>query len=364
LIKKVVAFGATLACLSLFLATPSGAEAQRCPSSPPVGSAGWYDYVQTYNGACSTRHNYDRQFDDVTLTRLVDGRNTLSVTASTALAGAIASIRVNGKEFIGSGGYGSALQYAFHAWQQGGSPSECYNPTQAGARIDSDEQVAPFHKRSSTSALYTLAARDRSTMHSAQRPAMFMTRGDTHPGFDGCIAADHQPDAQPYKMGLSPYWLETEVRMWPALENVIQMTAKLTSDDARHDHFHGVLVAYVQRDFTDVFSYDAATHRLVPQPPAHHASRDPLVRCTADGSYCLGIYVRPEVLGNDAYYYAMSREPTPYNAMLGDYTVQVSYPTTDVARGDRLFYEQFLVVGDRDRVAGTLRALGSTVGQS
>ncbi|MCW6004286.1 hypothetical protein K1W54_06780 [Micromonospora sp. CPCC 205371] len=55
----------------------------------------------------------------------------------------------------------------------------------------------------------------------------------------------------------------------------------------------------------------------------------------------------------------MSREPEPYKAYFGDYTVQITTPAAGVGAGGitRLEYRAYLVVGNRDRVATTLTEL-------
>lgn len=335
-----------------------------CVAPPASDAAATYDFIHTYRSECATNRNYDRTFPDVTLATTVDGTNRLSVTTSTALAGAIASVRVNDKEFIASGGYGAALQYAFHAWQEGEAASECYNPTQAGTRLDAEGQQAPYHRKSSTSALYTMAKSGLS-VRTESRPAMFMTRADTTPGWDGCHGVDFQPDRVPFSQGLSPYWLQTTVDLQPdgaqELSNVIRLEATLTSDDDAHDHFDGVLVAYLQRDFTDAFSVDPTTRVLTRRPKDSYTSKEPLARCTTDGAYCMGILTVPSAVAAGTYYYSMSRPPSPYNGMTGEDTIQITAPRGTVARGDKVSYEVYLAVGNRQRVADTLAALQGVV---
>jgi hypothetical protein len=345
--------------LPLYLVPSSSASAVHC-TPPSPSSPTYYGFVHTYRDECATNQNYDRTFPDVTVSRLVDGRNRLSVTTSAAIGGAVASLKVNDKEFIASGGYGSAFQYAFHAWNEGGAASECYNPTQGGASIDTKDSEAPYHSNPSTTALYTMEQATAGAIRTAARPAMFMTRADPNPGYGGCFARDHQPDASPFNQGLSPYWLDADVQLdhgIPGLDNVIRMSSVLTSDDADKDHLNGVLVAYLQRDFSKVFSYDRATHRLRTEPNPTVASADPIARCTVQGDYCLGIYIRPSVRASGAYYYSMTRPPLPYNGMLGEDILQVDFPANDVRRGERLQYELYVAVGNRDRVADSIRAL-------
>jgi hypothetical protein len=355
--------GAVLAAVTVMTAaiTPVAATAAQSPcEAPPRDSPSYNDFVLTYKSECAAKKNYDRAFPDVTATIVVDKRNTLAVTTSTALAGAIASVKVNNKEFISSGGHGAAFQYAFHAWQKGGAASECYNPTQAGTRRDDVGKKPPYHDPS-TSALYAMA-KSGSTIRAEARPAMFITLADTKPGWGDCLSADYQDKRVPFTMGLSPYWLKTAIELAPdhdapALENVFRATATITSEDERHDHFSGVLVAYLQPDFTSVFSYSPTTRRLAPKPVNSHASKDPMVRCTDDGDYCLGMYVKPEVLGDKAYYYTMTREPMDYNGHFGENTIQVTSPSGPMDKGDKVNYETYVVVGNKSRVESTMTQL-------
>ncbi|WP_143445993.1 hypothetical protein [Kibdelosporangium aridum] len=363
-IRRVAVIAVATVAGALF--TPATVPAAQNSCVPPHWeSPEYYDFIHTYKSECASKQNYDRTFPDVTVSAQVNWWTRLAVTTSTAQAGAIASLKVNNKEFIASGAKGSSLQYAFHAWQQGGAPSECYNPTQAGARIEGETQPPPHHGPS-TSALYTMA-RTGSSIRTEARPAMFMTRTDPKPGWDGCFGADHQPDRVPFSMGLSPYWLRTQVELapdhaMPTLDNVVRLAASITSEDTPHDFFNGVLVAYLQRDFTEVYSYDLAGGTTTVRPPESYASKDPMMRCTSDGNHCLGMYVRPQVLGTQAYYYTMTRPPTPYNGMLGEATIQVTSPSGKMSTGDTLGYETFLAVGNKDRVSSAIGKLHRLMG--
>ncbi|MEH1127873.1 hypothetical protein [Micromonospora sp. CPCC 206061] len=342
--------------------------AEGCPPVPANQNPAdptFYDFVSTYRSACADRRNWDRSFADATVSTVVDGRVRLSVTASSALAGAVASLKVGGKEYIASGGHGAAMQYAFHAWHAGTQATECYNPTQAGSRLDDVGHEPPFHGPS-TSALYRLTGTG-ATIRTAARPAMYMERTDPTLGWNSCRAADHQPDRLPYSAGLSPYWLSTEVRLAPdhglaGLENVIKLAAVLDSEDDLHEHFNAVLVAYLQRDFTATYTYDPAT-RTLREFSGDLATLLPSIRCTADGAYCLGMYFPAADLPG-AYYYTMTRAPFAYNAYLGEHTVQMTAPTSRVGAGGttRLRYDTYLVVGDLARAADTLAEVHRQVG--
>jgi hypothetical protein len=323
----------------------------------------FYDYVHSYNGDCASRANWDRSFADVTISTTTGAGPAIDVTTSTALGGAIASLKVNRREYIASGGHGGALQWAFHAWRAGTSATECYNPTQAGSRLD-DAGGPPWHGPS-TSALYVHQQVGASSVRTESRPAMYIERADPNPGFGGCRAGDYQPDRVPYSFGLSPYWLRTSVGLGPengvgGLDNVIRMSAALTSEDDVYPNFDGLLVAYLQRRFTDTFTLDPGSGRLSVRQPNDPGVPRPIVRCTAGRDECLGMYFRPAAMPS-AYYYALTNGPTPYNGNSGEYTVQVTVPATGVgaAAARELTFEVFIAVGNLGQTVGAIRKLAS-----
>ena len=363
----------TLACIAPItpmLTTSSNASPlSSCPSAPTPSvpsNPAYYAYVNTYDPRCSSQTNWTRSFADTTISTLVDGTVPVSVTTSTALSGAIASLKVAGKEYIASGGHGAALQYTFHAWQADTpSGSECYNPTQAGTRMDDAGQQAPWHAPS-TSALYQMSA-TQNTISTASRPAMFITLADPGTGADPsalsgtCVASTYQSNSSPYTSGLSPYWLTTQVQLGASgLSNVIRLSATLSSQDTIYQHFDGVLIAYLQQDFTANYQVDPATGATTALQSTA-ASTEPTERCTADGAYCLGVYVRAAAMPT-AYYYVMTRDPDAANGMFGEYTSQITVPTSSFGSGSQLNYETYLIVGTRRRVASTIAQLHQLVG--
>ena len=230
-------------------------------------------------------------------------------------------------------------------------------PPDAVARTWARRRVAPRR-----------AARDGMRSRTAVRPAMFIERSDPDPAWNSCRSVDYQPDRLPYSAGLSPYWLNTEVRLAPdhglaGLANVIKLSAVLTSEDALYEHFDAVLVAYLQRDFTATYTYDPATN-AVRQFSGDLATGLPSIRCTADGAYCLGIYFRAADLPG-AYYYTMTRAPFPYNGYCGENTTQITAPASRVGVGGttQLRYDTYLVVGNLARAADTLAQVHRRLGR-
>jgi hypothetical protein len=323
-----------------------------------MSNPAFYDYVHTYRGDCASTGNWDRAFQDVTVSRTAGG-HTLAVTTSTALGGAVASVKVDGREYIASGGHGSALQWAFHAWRAGTSATECYNPTQAGSRVD-DAGGPPWHGPS-TSALYVHQRAGPATIRTESRPAMYISRADPNPGFGGCHASDFQPATSPFTFGLGPYWLKTAVALTPdshAPDNVIRLSSELTSEDSLRDNFDGVLVAYLQRRFTDSFSVDPRTGAVTGRDVSAASVNQAVVRCTSSRAECLGLYFRQAAMPG-AYYYSLTRGPSPYNGNSGEYIAQVTVPVTNVgAGGARLLRsEVYVAVGSLSRTVAALTAL-------
>jgi len=193
---------------------------------------------------------------------------------------------------------------------------------------------------------------------------MYIPRSSTTPGYGGCIASDHQPDRSPFTFGLSPYWLDTLVQLGPdntlrGLDNVVRLTAHLTSEDTYHQGFDGVLAIYLQRTFTATFDYDPATGQLT-RHQSDFAASHPVIRCTADQAYCLGTYFPPSAMPS-AYYWIQTEGATPYNGMSGAFIEQITVPASGVGQGGltRLDYEAYLAVGNLSRVMSTLDSLDS-----
>src|SRR3954468_25046913 len=95
----------TLVVASVALVSSASPEPARaaCPSVPQpqtMDNPAFYAFVQSYRGDCATRANWDRTFDDVTVSSTTGAGDKIDVTTSTALAGAVASVKVNGQEYI------------------------------------------------------------------------------------------------------------------------------------------------------------------------------------------------------------------------------------------------------------------------
>jgi hypothetical protein len=144
------------------------------------------------------------------------------------------------------------------------------------------------------------------------------------------------------------------------LANVIQLSATLTSQDTSYANFDAVLIAYLQRDFTATYQVDPV-QGMPSTAPATGATLAPTERCTADGAYCLGIYF-PSAAMPRAYYYLLTRGPDAANGLFGEDTTQVTIPANSIGSGSQLSYRTYLIVGNKQRVATTIKSLHDQLG--
>ncbi|MGZ3141201.1 hypothetical protein ACVDFE_04190 [Lentzea chajnantorensis] len=354
---------ATAALLGGLLAPAQAEETVSCQAPDPFDMRvqEHYDFALLYKTQCASKQNWDRTFADVTI-----ATDRVSVTASTALAGAIASVRHGGREYIGSGGHGSALQWAVRPsvaklGQSDGRPhtTECYNPTQAGSQKDDHDEPPPFHGPS-TSALTRFEKTGPTSYAAASRLAMYVPLGERSK-FDSCDPAHYQDPApvageavNPMPLGLSRYWLNPDVDV---RDNVIRLGAGLHVEDAEPAAHLGevytTVVAYTLKDFTRQYTY--VDGGAVPFVDDWDHKNRPLLRCTEGGEHCLGLYwQRSRFPQGTAYAYQASVEPNEYTAWGGSYTVEVTFKTT----GQRhAALEAYAAVGTQQEVIATLDRL-------
>lgn len=335
-----------------------------CPPPPEpqdMRNEAYYQFVMTYKSECAEHTNWGTYYPDLTISS-----DQVSVTASTALAGAIASVRYGGKEYIGSGGHGAAFQWAVRPFVRPiGAPdtvqpkaTECYNPTQAGSQKDDDGKTAPYHWPS-TSALSQFEKVGDNRYLAASRLAMYVPiPQQTKLPDDNCKAADYQPDQSPMSLGLSHYWLNPDVSV---SGNVIELRAGLHVEDqepaANVGEVHSTIVAYTQRDFTKEYAY--LNGQLVPFDATRwDHKKSPSLRCTENGTHCLGMYLPNSQTREDAYVYLESRAPDEYTAWGGSYTIEATF----VSRNSRhVDMQAYAVVGDKQKVTETFDRLSSPV---
>ncbi|NKE60419.1 hypothetical protein FXN61_27960 [Lentzea sp. PSKA42] len=326
-----------------------------------------YQFAMTYKSECAATTNGEKTYPDVTIST-----DQVSVTASTALAGAIASVKYRDKEYIGSGGHGAAFQWAIRPYVRPTGapdtvppgPTECYNPTQAGSQKDDDEKEPPFHGPS-TSRLSLFEKTSKTSYIATSRLAMYVPASQRSKFPEApCTGSDYQDltpvegeDPNPMSTGQSRYWLSPDVSV---NGNVIKLHAGLHVEgdepEANLGEIHSTIVAYTQRDFTKEYSY--VDRRLVPFDRTNwDHKKSPSLRCTENGTHCMGMFLKNSTTRGDAYVYLESRAPDEYTAWGGSYTIEATFVST--TRERHLDMSAYAVVGDLQKVTDTFdRLLG------
>lgn len=343
------------------------------------------DAINTYDPTLAATQNYSRSG----LADLVLSNQGVDVRLSVALAGAIASVRVGGREVIASGGHGSAFQFDVHPLPDLG---ECYNPTEAGNMADdyrdtkgnpqypsatSPLPTAPtqFHGPSTSEMVLTPPYwQPVATLANGQQMARTMARMAYYVppfgGFQGTNPAGctpTYPNDVGQAVGLSRYILDKEVRLGSWVDAgtgqsiaqgfpIIGMRATLTIEAGEQPAARGfnvVLIAYLLDEFTSSL-YPNGT---VAQPPWPGAPDQPNGLYSPD-DYCLGLYGLPATgnSGNHHYpIYYVQFMPAPAIAN----TVQITWAARDVTPGSISYYA-YAVAGSREWVTGVLAALQTT----
>ncbi len=321
--------------------------------------------IDTYNPCLAARMNAGQTFSDQHLSSIVDNTNHVDLTTSTALAGAVASLRVNGKEFIASGGHGSALQYALHDDTRG----ECFNPTEAGNKADDNQPgwPAPFHGPSTSKLLSTTS--DGSTLTTQSIMAMYVPSGLTS-DFDGCVA--HYPKASAFVNGLSPYMITKTISLGTTatadLNNVLRFDATVSAQGSTLiTNYDALQIAYLQDNFTQFYTLNTTTgtaavitdDKFRATSGAGYASGStPIIAATPDGTSAIGIYTpgAKNVANDESVLYSAGRNDGSGPYAFVNHTIQVTYYAHNVGDG-KTSYTTYFVVGNLQRVTHDMSAL-------
>jgi hypothetical protein len=331
------------------------AQSQTCPKRTD------YHGVHLYDASCSTyRDLWGTNGADHVLSANAWG-TPISVTSAMTLAGAIASVKVAGYEYIASGGHGAAFQWAFHH-DAPNSPAldECKNPTQAGTRSDGGDRGPFQYHGPSTSAVLWRPAASTTRSVTASRLAMWLKNGERS-DYNPCVAS-YPAGSVAATYALSEMWLENTIQMAPGpyfadLPNVFSVEASLTTTLASR-RFDGFLIAYLRREFTRLYNYDPSGKRLVHY--AGPASAYPVAACN-DNGYCMALYFTPydfqtgfdSPAGEPLYYYASKQEPG--SGGYGEVTlIQVSIKPKTISSQRPERYKIYAVLGNQAVVEDSL----------
>ncbi len=221
-----------------------------------------YYAVHKYDPSKAAHTNWGTAYSDLVLTY-----GQTQVTLAACLAGAIASIKVGGREFIASGGHGASFQLNTHPTSP--SPgSECYNPTEAGSKGNDIDIYGGQYHGPSTSALWAdstywktgALTNGQQYARTYNRMAYYVPANMT--GYGNCIPS--YPATTPASYGLSSHLLDKEVRLgiWKDSNGVsianchpfigLKISLTIENLEPTRPDFNSVLIAYLLKEFNNL----------------------------------------------------------------------------------------------------------------
>jgi hypothetical protein len=250
------------------------------------------------------------------------------------LAGAIDSLRWNGKEFIDSTDHGRQLQSAASFGEDGpGFWAECYNPTEAGSRADG---AGP----TSTSVLLSLSA-SGNVLETRTRMAFWLKPGE---------ASEGRPARN--RTALSDHVLSKKVSIgFRDLPNVVEHVATFTvpaGERCTLAQFES-LTGYMPPDFSRFLVFDPATGATKPLTDGPGEQKFPVVLATESGSHAMGLF-SPEPGASYGRWRFVREKVVKWNCVF-----RVRKPE-DVPPGDYA-YRHYVPVGTLEDVVAAMKRL-------
>ncbi len=202
------------------------------------------------------------------------GPSEIVLTTTARVAGAIHSLRWNGKEFLDSFDHGRQLQSASNFDCGKDFFPETFNPTEAGSRADG---TGP---KSSSRLLKREAS--GSELRTTTRMAFWLAPGEKsegHPARNDRVLSDHL--------------LSKRVRIGcKDLPHAIEYQVTFTVPEGEKHHYaqFEALTGYMPPEFGRFWKYDAASGELKPLDDGPGEQAHPVVLATEDGRYAMGVY--------------------------------------------------------------------------
>ncbi len=200
------------------------------------------------------------------------------ITTTRRLAGAIDSLKWNGREFINSTDHGRQLQSAASFDNSPTANAETYNPTEAGSRRDHvgnlstsrllEISAATNHLHTRTQMAFWLAPSERSESQLARNTnllsAIVLTK-------DVTIGYERWPQVLDYRV-----------------------TFTLPPGEPHRKAQFEALTGYMPAGFSQFWEFDPATGKLKPLSHGPGEIKNPVVLATPDGKFAMGIYAPPQ----------------------------------------------------------------------
>ncbi len=265
------------------------------------------------------------------------------ITTTGRLAGAIHSLKWNGKEFIDSHDHGRQLQSAasFDCARSGEFWAECFNPTEAGSRADGTGDKSSSH-------LLRLSTRG-TELRTTTRMAFWLAPGETS---SGRPALNDQI--------LSNHLVSKRVRLGShKLDNVIEYEVTFTVPQRERHNFaqFEALTGYMPAEFARFWTFHPDSGRLEELDVGPGEQQCPLVFSTEGGSHAMGIFSPDQPSpGFEKAGYGRFRFPAD-NVVKWNCVFRIR-SDSGVATGEYRF-RMFVAVGTREDVRRSLVALAA-----
>ena len=267
------------------------------------------------------------------------GDSEIVVTTTARVAGAIHSLRWNGKEFVDSADHGRQIQSASNFDCGKEFVPEVFNPTEAGSRADGAGET-------STSRLLELSAKGNELV-TLNRMAFWLKPGEKSGGH---LARN--------QAALSDHYLAKRVTIgYKNLPHAIEYRVTFlvpTGEKHTYAQFEAV-TGYMPPEFGTFLRFDAKDGTLRPLTDGPGEQSDPVVLATADGKHAMGVYSpdQPskgfEQAGYGRFRFA-AEKVVKWNCVF-----RAKNPGG--VPGGEFQFRCFLVVGTTDDCAATLAAL-------
>lgn len=261
------------------------------------------------------------------------GKSELVLRTTNRLAGAVDSLRWDGKEFIDSTDHGRQLQSASNL--DAGTPisDETYNPTEAGSRAD---HVGPR----SSSRLLSLKA-EGNVLETTSTMAFWLKPGEKS-----------GPNLAKNTTILSNHRLSKKVTIgFRDLPQVLEYVVTFTTpaDEKHTAATFEALTGYMPFEFSRFLVYDPASKST--KPISHGPGEQPLpvILSTPSGSHAMGIYSPEPKAGYGRFHFAEHRV-VKWNCVF-------RVKNADGIPPGEFRYRNYVAVGTLEDVTASLRRL-------
>jgi len=202
------------------------------------------------------------------------GNSEIVITTTERLAGAIHSLKWNGREFINSADHGRQLQSAANFDAGTRFTGETFNPTEAGSRFDG---AGP---KSTSQLLHFLASENQ--LQTTSRMAFWLRPGEKSSG---------QPAKN--RTSVSDHLLTKRVTIgYRNMQNVIRYDVTFgmpVGEDHQYAQFEAV-TGYMPADFSEFHAVDLTSGELLSLTDGPGEQRHPVILSVPSKSHAMGVY--------------------------------------------------------------------------